>query len=98
MTNNLDDEIRAIVASMDNQEKEQDPPNQPEDIQDIYVLIVREHEEAEDRTQIVDSTPLVPTQPPVPTIQQDAFFSAYVFVCCSLVLILATLTFQVYCF
>jgi hypothetical protein len=95
MTNNLDDEIRAIVASMDNQEKEQDQYNQPEDIQDIYVLIVREHEA--DQTQIVDSTPLVPIQPVPITIEYGSFLSIYLFVCLSLFLILATLTFQLYC-
>jgi hypothetical protein len=34
MTNNLEDEIRALVAGMDNQET-QEQQTQPEDIQDI---------------------------------------------------------------
>ncbi len=102
--NNLEDEFRALVVSMDNQEnerqtfQEQDnaqPPQQ--DIQDVYVLIVREHEEVADRTQVVESTPIVPTQPAPLTIQHDSFVSAYLFVCCSLFLIFATLTFQLYC-
>jgi Baseplate J-like protein len=97
MTNNLEHDVRAIVASMDNQEKEQDPQNQPEDMQDIYVLIVTEHEAAADQTQIVDSTPLAPTQPAPVIVQQDSFLSAYLFVCFSLFLIFATLTFQCYC-
>ncbi len=45
MTNNLEDEIRAIVASMDNQESQDNTQTPPEEIQDIYVLIVREQEE-----------------------------------------------------
>jgi hypothetical protein len=97
MTNNLENDIRAIVAGMDNQESQDNPQTPPEDIQDIYVLIVREHEEAEDQTKIVESAPLVPTQPAATTIQQDSFVSAYVFACFSLLLILAMLAFQLYC-
>jgi Baseplate J-like protein len=97
MTNELEDDMRALVAGMDKQENQDrtEPPQQ--DIQDVYVLIVREHEVAEDYTQIVDSTPLVPTQPTATALQHDSFVSAYLFVCFSLFLILATLTFQLYC-
>jgi len=101
VTNHLEDEIRAIVAGMDDQGKQdngQTPPEaQPaqEDIQDIYVLIVREQEE--DQPPVVDSTPLAPTQPVPTAIQHDSFLSAYMFVCCSLFLIFATLLFQLYC-
>jgi hypothetical protein len=96
MTNHLDDEIRAVLAGMDNQEKEQDKTQTPPDaIQDVYVLIVREQEE--EKTQIVDSTPIVPAQSaPVPR-QHDSFRSAYLFVYFAVFLILATLTFQLYC-
>jgi hypothetical protein len=59
------------------------------------VLIVREHEV--DQTQVVDSTPIVPAQPAATTIQHDSFASGYVFVCFSILFILATLTFQLYC-
>ena len=58
-------------------------------MQDVYVLIVREQEE--DQTQVVDSSPTSTTT------QQDSFLSAYVFVCCSLFLVLSTLLFQLYC-
>src|SRR2546429_9985235 len=90
MTNHLEDEIRAIVANTENQESQEQQTPQDE-VQDIYVLIVREQEEVEeDQSQVVDSTPT-----PVTT-QQDSFLSAYVFVCFSLFLILSTLTFQLY--
>ena len=44
MSNNLEEEIRAIVTGRDNQANQDstEPPQQ--DIQDVYVLIVREHE------------------------------------------------------
>ncbi len=86
MTNNLEDEVKRIVARMDDQESQDNPQ---EEIQDVYVLIVREQEE--DQTQIVESSP-TPT-----TTQHDSFLSTYVFVCCSLFLILSTLLFQCYC-
>ena len=95
MTNHIEDEIRALVANMDNQESQDNPQTPHEEIQDVYVLIVREQEE--DHTQIVDSTPTVTTQPAPVTMQQDSFLSTYVFVCCSLFLILSTLTFQLFC-
>ena len=92
MTNNLEDDRRALVAGIDNQES-QDNTQSPQDaIQDVYVLIVRE--QAEEQTQIVDN---IPTQPAPVTRQQDSFLSAYAFVCCSLLLIASTLAFQVYC-
>jgi VCBS repeat-containing protein len=100
MTNNLEDELQRMVARMDeqhdNHESETNTPH--EDIEDIYVLIVRESEEEDDHKQVVESTPLVPSQSvPVTTIQHNSFLSAYVFVCFSLLLILATLAFQSYC-
>jgi hypothetical protein len=69
MTNNLEEQIQRIVASMENQESQDNPQPPHEDIQDIYVLIVRESEE--DQIQVVESSP-TPT-----TTQQDSFLSAY---------------------
>ncbi len=63
MTNNLEDEIRAIVVSMDNQESQesQDNTQSPHEVEDIYVLIVREHEEVEeDQSKVVESEPVNP--------------------------------------
>src|SRR6266487_5087780 len=58
MSSNLEDEIRAIVAGMDNQEnEEQQTP--ADDIQDIYVLIVRETD-TEDQSNIIESEPVTP--------------------------------------
>jgi hypothetical protein len=54
MANNLEDEMRAVVAQMGEQEDQQPQA----EIQDIYVLIVREHEEVEDNWQVVDAVPL----------------------------------------
>jgi hypothetical protein len=80
---------------MDNQENQDSTKTPQEEIQDVYVLIVREHEE--DTAQVVDSTPLVSTQPTPITVHQDSFLSAYLFVCFSLFLVLSTLVFQLYC-
>jgi hypothetical protein len=97
------DEIRAVLVSMDNhenqQQREANPQTPPEDqIQDIYVYIVREQEDvAEDQAQVVDSTTAVPTHSAPVSLQQDSFLSAYLFVCFSLFLILSTLAFQLYC-
>jgi hypothetical protein len=96
---NHKDEIRAIVASMDEQEKTNSQDNtQPpkDDIQDVYVLIVREQEE--DQVQVVESTPPIPSQSAPVTVQKDSFLSTYIFVCFSLFLILSPLAFQLYCF
>jgi Baseplate J-like protein len=104
---NYKDEIRAMLAKMDKQENQgsQDNTQPPpaDDIQDVYMVIVREHEDvAEEQAQIVDSTPPTApeTKPPhaLATIsaQPDAFLSAYIFVGFSLFFILATLTFQLY--
>ena len=74
MTNNLEDEIRAICSTYGEPGKSQDNHRSPqEEIQDVYVLIVREQEE--DQTQVVDSRPLVPHNRT--TLQQDSFLSAY---------------------
>src|SRR5689334_14160426 len=91
MTNNLDEEIRALVTGMDKQENQDSTEPKQQDIQDVYVLIVREHGEIEDTAQVVDSSP-APT-----TTQHDSFLSAYLFVCFSLFLVLSTLFFQLYC-
>jgi hypothetical protein len=87
MTNNLEDELQRIVESMDNQESQDNTQTPHEDIQDVYVLIVKESEE--DHTQIVES------KPTPATIRHDSFFSTYVFVCFSLFLSVSVLILRV---
>jgi hypothetical protein len=93
--NTFEDDIRSLVGHIENQESQDNTRTQPADIQDIYVLIVREQKE--DNTQIVVSAPLVPTQPAPATIQHDSFVSAYLFVCFSLFLVLSCIAIQLYC-
>jgi hypothetical protein len=95
MTKTLDTDIRTVRTNMESQDIQDNTQPPPEGIQDVYVLIVREQEA--DHTHIVDSTPIVTTQPAPVTMQHDSFLSAYVFVCCSFFLIFATLAFQLYC-
>jgi hypothetical protein len=99
MTNNLEDDISVVVAHMDeqqsNQESETNTPQ--EDIQDIYVLIVREHEEVDETAQVVDSIPLVPAQSAPDTTHKDSYLSTYAFVSCFLFLTLSILMFQCFC-
>lgn len=100
MTNSLEDEMNRMVESMDSQEQEQDTNAEPppaDEIQDIYVLIVREHEEEEEHPQVVESTPDVPPQPAPVTTQNDTFLSTYMFLCFYLFLIVSTLAFQLFC-
>lgn len=82
--------IRVRMDNQENQEPEPDTQKPPREIQDIYVLIVREREEAA-YTQVVDSIP-APVTP-----QKDSFLSACVFVCFSLFLIVSNLAFQFFC-
>ncbi len=82
--------IRVRMDNQENQEPEPDIQTPPREIQDIYVLIVREREEAA-YTQVVESIP----SPGTP--QQDSFLSTYVFVGFSLLLIVSTLAFQFFC-
>src|SRR6266567_8807206 len=92
MSSNLENEIRAIVVGMDNQEnEEQQIP--ADDIQDIYVLIVRETDtEAEDQSQIVESEP---AKPSVSAKQPfDYVTLGIVLICC--IPLLASILFQVY--
>src|SRR6266568_494403 len=92
MSSNLEDEIRAIVAGMDNQEnEEQQTP--ADDIQDIYVLIVRETDtEAEDQSNSIESEPVTP---PVSAKQTfDYVTLGIVLICC--IPLLASILFQVY--
>jgi hypothetical protein len=93
--NNLEDEIRAIVANMDNEQNSQEQDTntaKPQDeIQDVYVLIVREQEEAEeapDNTQVVDSTSVIP--------QKISFIPVYAVCLFYLLLLFSTLAFQAY--
>src|SRR5947199_6353486 len=88
MANHLEDEIRAIVANTENQESQEQQTPQDE-VQDIYVLIVREHEEVEeDQSQVVDSAPVLP--------QKVSFLPAYAICSFYLFLIFSCITFQVY--
>jgi len=57
MTNNLEDEIREVLAGMGNQDNQEQQTPQDE-VQDIYVLIVREQEEVTENPQVVDSAPV----------------------------------------
>ena len=95
MTNNLEDEIRAIVARMDNQESQDSTKPPQEEIQDVYVLIVREQEE--DQTQVVDSTPLVPHNPQLPPCSKTHFFPRMCLCVSHCFLFLPHLSFQLYC-
>jgi hypothetical protein len=97
MTNSLEDEVKRIVASMDNEQNSQEqgipetgiPGNETtEEIQDIYVLIVREHEEEEEIPQVVDSVPIIP--------QKISFMPAYAICSFYLFLIFSCIAFQLY--
>src|SRR2546427_11306912 len=90
MSSNLEDEIRAIVAGMDNQEnEEQQTP--ADDIQDIYVLIVRETD-TEDQSNSIESEPVTP---PVSAKQAfDYMTLGIVLICC--IPMLASIVLQVY--
>ena len=91
MPNNLEDEVRRIVERMNNQENQepvQDTQTPQEDIQDMYVLIVREQEEEVEPTQVVDSIPVTPQKP--------SMLPAYLAMSAYLFLILSTIMFQVW--
>jgi hypothetical protein len=98
MTNTLEDEVRRIVASMDNeqssQEQEQPEPTEqePQPIDTIHIhyfpdaiVIVKEEENT---AQVVDSTPVIS--------QKVSFLPAYAICSCYLFLILSCIAFQVY--
>jgi hypothetical protein len=87
MSNHLDDNRQRVVASPDKQEAGTNAPQ--EGIQDIYVLIVREHEEEEEHLQVVDSSPV--------HAQQTSMLPAYAMCCIYSLLIVSTLAFQLYC-
>jgi Baseplate J-like protein len=87
MTNHLQDDRQRFVASTDKQEAETNAPQ--EGIQDIYVLIVREHEEVEEYFQVVDSSPVLA--------QKTSMLPAYAICCIYFLLIVSTLAFQFYC-
>jgi hypothetical protein len=91
MTNNLEGQVQKLLAGMDKhngQEVETGiPGNEATDgIQDIYVLIVREHEE-EEQAQIVDSVP----------VKNKPEYMAFLPACVFLLVIVSSLTFQLYC-
>lgn len=108
MTNRLEDELRRIIARMDQEEypsREHDQPGTteqdgepeinaempPDELQDVYVLIVREQAEAEEGepAQVVEST-LVPPRHP-------SLLPAYAICGGYLLLLVATLAFQLAC-
>ena len=90
MTNRLEDDIQRNVESMNNQENQESETHTPQEgIQDIYVLIVREHEEEEEHPQVVESPPVFP--------QKTSLMPAYAICCFYLLLIVSTLAFQLYC-
>ncbi len=107
MTNRLEGELQRLIARMDQEEhpgQEHDRPGTtgqerapethaatpPDEIQDIYVLVIREHEgEEEEPPQVVDSTLVLPQQP--------ALLPAYALCGGYLLLLVATLAFQLAC-
>lgn len=101
MSEALEEQVQNILDSMDEQAHQepetntQPPPGGPEhfspapdEIQDIYLLIVREQEEAPDNSQVVDSAPVLP--------QKISFLPAYAVCCFYFLLIVSTLAFQIY--
>ena len=86
MTNNLEDEIREVLAGMGNQDNQEQQTPQDE-VQDIYVLIVREQEEVTENPQVVDSAP----------VKYKPDFMAFLPVCVFLLLLCSSLLFQLYC-
>jgi VCBS repeat-containing protein len=98
MTYGFEDDIQRIAASMDHQQnsRQQDIPGiteqetQPEETIHIHyfpdaIVILKE----EDQLRVVDSTPVLP--------QKTSMMPAYAFCCFSLLLIVSTLAFQLYC-
>jgi hypothetical protein len=77
------------IDSQENQEPEPDTETPIGEIQDIYVLIVREREEREDAPVVVESTPV--------SSQKVSLLPAYTFCSIYLLCVLATLAFQLYC-
>jgi hypothetical protein len=103
VTNRLEDELWRMVARMDNEQhnQEQDLPGTseqepepetntqtPDEIQDVYVLILRVREVEEEPAQVVEST-LVPPQ-------QPSMLPAYAISCCYLLLVVCSLAFQLF--
>jgi len=68
---------------------EPNPSTPPDEIEDIYVLIVREREAAEEQPQVVESTLVLPPQP--------SMLPAYAICCGYLLLVVCTLAFQLSC-
>src|SRR5947209_4714248 len=94
MTNNLE-EVKRIVASMDNgdQPPSQDTNTDQDEIEDIYVLIVREHEVVEeDQSNIVESAPA----PATTQLQKTSLLPAYAICSFYLFLIVSCIAFQAY--
>ena len=92
MSNNLEEQAHKLPGGMNErtgQEVETGiPGNEATDgIQDIYVLIVREHEEEEEQAQFVDSVPA----------KNKPEYMAFLPVCVFLLATVSSLTFQLYC-
>lgn len=88
----IEKHARSIIVAPDNKENLEPELNInifPDEIQDVYVLIVREREEKEDATIPVESTPLHS--------QKISLLPAYTICGIYLMCILATCAFQVYC-
>jgi len=98
------DEIRQVLAKMDNEDQQSqdtNPQTSQDAVQDIYVLIVREHEEVEeDQSNVIDSEPppatsqvdsdtAIPKQQPF-----ECVTLCIVLLCC--IPMLASIIFQVY--
>ncbi|MGZ3627655.1 MAG: baseplate J/gp47 family protein [Ktedonobacteraceae bacterium] len=94
MTKHREDEIRAVFAGLDTQESQDTTQPLPEerqmfqeDMQDVYVLIVREQGAAHE--PVVQSTPMHS--------QQSSLLPAYAICLSYLFLVLACTAFQCYC-
>lgn len=86
----LEKHVRSIMVATDNPEnQEQNIETPPDGIQDVYVFIVREREEAEDATFTVESIPLHS--------QKTSLLPAYTICGIYIMCILAICAFQVYC-
>ena len=88
----IEEEVQKLLTGMDKQNEQEPETGIPgneaaEEIQDIYVLIVREQEEESEPTQVVDSTP----------VKHKRDYWAFTPVCVFLLVIFSTLAFQLHC-
>src|SRR5436305_9570467 len=85
------DEIRALIAGMDEHEGQENEQSPQDHIEDVYVFVVREHDGEEEPVQVVESEP--PIQKPHP--QPFEYVTLGIVMICCLPL-LASIIFQVY--